>query len=209
MATKLGLYNGALRHIKQRRLSSLTDAVESRRTLDDVYDGSIAYLLSEGLWHFASTTVSIEPDPDVEPEFTYSYAFAKPDDYVRLMTISGVEAMYPTLDDFEETQDYWLANVNPLFVTYVSDDTSFGNDLSKWPPAFERAMELDLATRIAPLLSALPADEVNNLEKRARIALSNARSKDAVNQPVKRPPPGRLVRARARTLWNQQRRQNS
>ena len=46
MASKLSIYNGALRAIGERRLASLTEDRASRRELDDAYDDVVANCLS-------------------------------------------------------------------------------------------------------------------------------------------------------------------
>ena len=87
MATVLGLYNGALRLIKERRLSTVSDAVPSRYLLDDVYAGAKAYVLEQGQWAFASRSASVVGS--ASSNRGYSYRFTKPDDFVRLISISG------------------------------------------------------------------------------------------------------------------------
>lgn len=71
MATKLGLYNGALREMGERRLDTLTERGESRRVLDDVYDDVIEDCLAAGSWNFATETVKLDADTGVAPNFGF------------------------------------------------------------------------------------------------------------------------------------------
>lgn len=196
MATKLGVYNQALLELKQRKLAALTDANTARRTLDDFWDTVKEYMLAEGLWNFAGRAAAIEASTDVEPEFGFTYAVEIPEDFVRLVAISANGDFWPTLDRYHIESGYWHVNVNPLYVRWISNGNDYGSDLSLWTPAFERATALELAHRVAPHLTGMSEDRLIALEKKAKRELTNARSKDAMDQMAERPPPGRLVNAR-------------
>ncbi len=174
----------------------MSDDVEARYLLDDEYNKSIRYCLEQGLWNHALRTTLLEPDDTNEPVFGYLYAFLQPDDYVRLNAISGNEYFNQTLEDYVEEGPYFLASINPLYVSYVSDGPLYGYDLGRWPATFELAVEYELAYRIAPHLTALSDADLNTLYEAKMTAIRDARSKDALDQPAKRPPAGRLARAR-------------
>lgn len=211
MATKLSVYNQTLLELKQRKLSGLSEASLSRRTLDDFWDPVVAYMLAEGMWNFAMRSVAIERSTDVEPEFGFTYAVEQPEDFVRLVAISANGDFWPTLDRYHVEGSYWHVFVDPLYVRYVSNGANYGADLALWTPAFERAVVLELAHRVAPHLTGIGRDTMRDLERAKAKALSNARSKDAMEQAADRPPPGRLVTARlqgsrlsrrSRGLWD-------
>lgn len=202
MPDQLSLYNGALRLIRSTRLESLTEDVEARYLLDEEYDKAIKYCLEQGLWNFALRTTMLEPDDTNEPEFGYLYAFLQPDDYVRLNAISGQEYFYQTLEDYVEEGPYFLASINPLYVSYISDGPLYGMDMGRWPATFELAVEYELADRIAPHLTAMSDRDLARLKDEKISAIKDARSKDAMDQPAKRPPAGRLVRARQGTRYS-------
>ncbi len=211
MTTKLALYNQSLLELKQRKLASLTDNVLSRRTLDDFYDDTVAYMLGEGLWNFAMRGAGIEYSSDVEPQFGFTYAVEIPEDYVRLGAIAANGDFWPTLDRYHIEANYWHVNVSPLYVRYVSNHTDYGLDLARWTPQFARAVALELAFRIAPHITGMSQDGLRELERKAKRFLHNAKTKDAVDQMAERPPPGRLVSARLsgsrmtranRSLWD-------
>ena len=91
MATKLGLFNSALRELGERKLSGLTEAREPRRVLDDVYDSTLKYCLENGAWNFAIRTIEVLPDAGVSTDFGYENAFTKPTDWLRTVGLSGDE----------------------------------------------------------------------------------------------------------------------
>lgn len=198
MATKLSLYRGALRILRQPKVDTVTDDVLARYELDDEYDKCMEYMLEAGLWNFAMRTIALPADPDVDPSFGYQYAFEKPDDWVRTARASNNPQFYPLFvdDEYVDETDYWSASCDPFYVSYVSNDASYGLDLTRWPASFERAFEHELAVRVAPNITTLSADERKDYILLAKRALSIAQSKDAMNQAPTRRNPGRLIRAR-------------
>jgi hypothetical protein len=200
MATKLGLYNGALFLLKATRLDTVSDAREERYTLDEVYDSVLGYCLEQGNWKFATRTVAIEHSEDLEPSFGYSYAFERDTDFVRLIAISASGNFFPPLEDFADEASAWHANCDPLYASYVSDGASYGADLSLWPRTYERAVEHELAVRIAPHITTMGGDGMDRLIRDSTRAMANAKMKDARAGPIKRPPPGRLVQSRMNVL---------
>lgn len=196
--TTLSLYNGALRIIKQRRLTTATDDIEARWLLDEEFEEAKAWCLEQGLWNFASRMVELEASEDEEPLFGLNYAFTKPSDYVRLVKISASPYLWPTLEDLQYTDegDYWYSSVNPLYVQYVSNDDAYGESLGLWPQTYTLLVQHELAFRIAPHLGSFSANELVEYERKRDKALKDARSKDAMNQGAQRPPPGRLTQSR-------------
>ncbi len=199
--TKLGLYNGALRILNTNRLATLTDDRPERFILDDVYDDSLTMILEEGDWNFAQRSVELAASVDLEPGFGYTFAFERPDDYVRLITISGNAYYWPMLEEYIEEvtstgDQVFLTFVSPLYLRYVSNGNNFGLNLGQWPIAFARAVEYDLAQRIASHVTSMSAQEFDNLHRMARKVIGAARAKDARAQGQEYPSPGRMVRAR-------------
>jgi len=183
-----------------------------RRLLDESYDSAVAFMLGEGLWNFASRTVAIEAETDVEPEFGYQYTFEKPSDFVRLVAISDTGMMWPTLGSdqepaYMEEAGYYHANTNPLYVQYISNGASYGLNTSLWPLSFKKALEAYLAKEIAPH-ARVSRGMIQDVEQKFIVLLRNARTKDAMDQASVRPPPGRLARSRSGMWRNVQRREN-
>lgn len=197
---KLGIYNLALGHMRERRLASLAEAREPRRVLDDNWDFVVASCLEEGLWNFCDRTVLLDADPNIAPAFGFTSAFAKPDDWVRTEVVSTSETLDPPLLQYVDEAGYWYANFSPLYVKFISNDPQYGMDLSRWPASFVDFVALRLAKVTAPRI-------VNNnettalIEKREVRAMRNAKAKDALNQPPGFPPVSTWVRARRGFMW--------
>lgn len=206
-SSKLSLYNGACLILKQRRLSGLSDTGPARQALDLVYDDTVQYMLEQGLWNHAQRSVALTPDPDVTPSFGFRNAFEHPADMVRITKISPSERFYPTLEHYLDEGGYFYADIQTMYLMYVSNGADHGLDLSRWPASFSRAVEFELALRIGPTIG-ITSNAIDDVEKRGLRALRDARSKDALRQPAEDLQPGRLVKSRhngrssGRGIWD-------
>jgi hypothetical protein len=196
MATQLGLYNAALRELGERKLASLSERGESRRNLDDVYSDVLEDCLLTGSWNFATETVKLVADTGIEPNFGFNEVFAKPTDWLRTHSISQDEYLSIPLLQYYDDSTFWAADVSPIYVRYVSNDTGLGLDLGNWPRSFTRYVELELATRVCERLTQ-DAGKLERLEMRRDKARRRALNHDAMNEPnPKFPPVGTWNRAR-------------
>lgn len=206
MASKLSIYNGALRAIGERRLASLTEDRASRREMDDAYDDVVANCLEMGFWKFAMRTVEIEPASDAAPEFGYNYAYARPDDWLSTYNISADERFSTPLDDYHDEGEYIFCDVEPLYLRYVSNDADFGTNLTNWPRSFVSYVELSLA--YATALNITGSGETRETaRKESEKAKMQAKAKDAMRGAPGRIPEGTWVRSRdgglrTRSRWN-------
>lgn len=193
---RLSLYNESLMLCGERNLLALTDAVESRRLLDRVWDNNaILRCLEAGQWQFATRTVQLDYTSSVEPTFGFRRAFEKPTDFVRVAAVCSDEWFKQPLLQYTEEAGFWFADLDTIYVKYVSDDTEYGGDLSLWPGSFGAYVAAHFAAEIIQRLTQdkqLRADVVA-LKKRR---LSEALSTDAMAEPTKMLPPGSWSTAR-------------
>lgn len=198
MATsQIQLYNIGLLFIGERRLESLAETREPRRMLDEVWtrgNGATRYFLEQGYWNFAMRAIKIDSSPSISPDFGYSFAFEKPDDFIRLNMISGDDRFNWPLPDYEIEAGIIYCDVDPLFIRYVSDDEDWGADFSLWPETFTLWAGSWLGYQIVPTLK----NEVDReaLKKELRKLLVDARSKDAQQEPPRFPPLSSWAQAR-------------
>lgn len=197
MTSKLSLYNGALLHVTARK-TTLTEETEARFVLDDVWDsGAVRACLEGGLWNFAMRGAQIDADPGLEPtDFGYQHGFEKPTDWVRTASVCSDGYFRQALLNYTDEGGIWWADIDPIFVRYVSDLDNYGNDLSLWPQSFARYVEAYLAHRIAMRLT-----DDDKIQQRCdalmQRLLSAARTTDAMNEPEQRLPAGSWSTARA------------
>lgn len=192
--TQLGLFNAALIEIGSATISTTTEG-EGGRVLTAVYTNVVNECLASGLWQFAMRSVEVDADV-TPPTFGYAYSFAKPSDWVRTAMLSGAERFDPPLMDFEDETAYWLADIDPIYVKYVSNHADYGLDFDLWPQKFARYVETMLALRICTRITGGASQQ----ERLERLTVPRARreamSADAMNGPVRFPPPGRWTRSR-------------
>ncbi len=198
MASKLLAFNAALTLVGERKLASLTENREPRRLLDDAFDGgSIRTCLEAGYWNMATRSMKIEFDPGVTPEFGFQRAFAKPSDWVRTSVVSASEYFRPPFKgyQFADEAGFWWADIDALYVKFVSDGADYGGDLGSWPESFARYFEAYLASKVAWKLtrSKTTVESINDELERL---LRGATSKDAMNEGTAFPPEGSWNRAR-------------
>lgn len=196
MATKLGIYQGALRLLGPHQLAALTDDRPERYALDAAWDGSLAYLLEQGMWNFAirSATLSTAASP-TNPHPGYDYAFSRPSDWVRTVAISNDSKFTTTFEDFEVQHTYFYSNVTPLYIRYVSNDASYGLAIANWPERFAKAMEAHLAFESGLPISGDRGNR-NDMLGLFKDRLAKAKILDAIDERVKWKKPGRWTTAR-------------
>lgn len=197
--TKLKLYNGALLLIGARSIASLSVNEEARRALDEVYDdGGVRYCLEQGQWRFAMRTALLTYDTGFTASFGYQRAFEKPSDWVATSAVCSDEYFKAPLLSYTDEAGYWYADLDEIYVKYVSDDANYGLNLSLWPYSFTEYVKAYFASRIC--------NRVTSNEKMVSALLSSrglletakdiAKNRDAMAEPTKMPPRGSWVRAR-------------
>lgn len=195
--TKLSIYNGALLEIGERELASLSENREPRRLLDRVWDnGALDFCLNAGQWRFARRSVELSRDTDISPSFGYQYGFSIPSDFIRTCAVCSDQYFNVPLLQYSQEQRYWFADIDPLYVSYVSNGASYGGDLTIWPMEFVRYVEAYLAGMIANKLTQ-NREEWTRLHKLAKLRLTEAKSGNAMEGPTALLPVGSWVAARA------------
>ena len=196
MADKLEIYKGvALLIGSAAGVASLTENSSLRHNLDAAWDTSVQFLLEKGLWNFAMRSVSLDNATGSEPAFGYSYAFTKPVDWVRTASISAVGTFNDGFEQYVDEVGFWYADVDPLFVKYISNDASYGLNITRWRQGFAQALEAYLAFKIGLPVSA-DRGVRNDMYNLFKTRLRDAKSLDAVDERVRVLPAGRLVKAR-------------
>lgn len=196
MATKLAIFKAALNEIGEASTEDTGEGVEAVRTLVRNWDRVVADCLATGSWNFAMETIKAVSDTGVTPEFGFTEVFAKPSDWVRTIGVSEDEYFsFPLLHYYDDVS-YWSADNSPIYIRYVSNDTGLGMEMTRWPAAFTRFVELELAHRSCLRInqSGSLKDAIGKERDRARKAALN---QDALNEPnPKFPPPSSWTQAR-------------
>ena len=186
MATKAGIFNGALLELGHRAVVDTGEPVEVGRDLNRHYSRVVNDCLAAGSWNFAMETIKAVADTGVTPNFGFTEVFAKPSDWVRTFGVSQDERLSIPLLQYYDDANFWSADMSPIYVRYVSNDTGLGFELTRWPAAFTRYVEMELALRVAPKVARSEAERVEGLRDKAK---RNALGQDAMNENQPKFPP--------------------
>lgn len=209
--TKLEIYNNALGHLGSTRLAASGGLIENRpdrREIDAKYTQTLQGCLEEGIWFFALRSIELQADTDVDMRFGLPYAFSLPSDYVRLRAI-GVDERQDFEDPSYKREGNYIYSDQPvLYLTYVSNGENYGLNLGAFPQLYTDFVSIELALRSGLSITKDKTDR-NDLIQLRKIALANAKRKDAVDERVKYKPLSSWVRARFNGLSRDQRRSPS
>jgi hypothetical protein len=200
---RLKIYNGALLICKSRALGSLTENREPRYLLDQVWnDDGVRQCLQQGLWRFARRSAHLTYDTSITPDWGPKRAFQKPTDWVGTCAVCSDEYMKVPLVQYRDEVGYIFADLDDIYVTWVSDDVGYGLNLALWPTGFTEFVKAYFASKVCGKVS---NDEalINRitLPKRGVLdrALLNAKNQDAQADPPKPLAQGSWSRARQGT----------
>lgn len=201
MATsRLKLYNGALLIAGQRQLASLSESVESRHLLDNVWnDGGIDYCLSEAQWRFAIRAQKLDYSTSITPDFGLRRAFEKSTDWMLTSAVCQDEYYRTPLLQYTDEAGILYADLDEIYVKFVSNDSGYGGNLALWPPSFTEYVKHYFAAKIIGKLTAdkqrmaaLLTPRTGQLDQ----SLLNARNRDAISEPTKFAAPGSWTQSR-------------
>ncbi|NLS19903.1 hypothetical protein HGP16_25525 [Rhizobium sp. P40RR-XXII] len=195
MADRLAIYRGALRLLGPSNLASLTEDRPEKLALDGAWTDAVNFMLEQGMWHFAIRTAQLQPDTDVEPLFGFDYAYAKPEDWVRTVSICYEPTFREGIRQYEDETSYWHTSWSTLYVRYISNDDAYGWNIGAWRVHFAKALEAYLAFECGLPISSDKGNR-NDLYTLFKSRLQDAKTKDAVDERVREKPPGRWTRSR-------------
>lgn len=193
MATKLSLYNEALRAIGDLRLVSLTEEVEARYVLDDAWEDCVELVFTEGLWNFATKTEVITADLGQTPIPGFSFVFNKPLYWLRTITVSPT-SLFTDEAVYRDEGNRIYANWDTLYIRFISSEKAVDEQVENWPPAFAGVVSACLAKECGERLSG-SGEKAEGLAAEYKDALATAKNKDALDQSKVVFRPGSWVRS--------------
>lgn len=205
MTTKLSLYQGACQAIGARKLASLTEDRLTRRELDSVFSrGGIRTCLKAGQWNFSMRTAQLDYSPSVEPDFGFQRAFDKPTDWVRTCGVASDEYFKCPLTEYVDEAAFWYADLDTIYVRFVSDGNDYGMDYSKWPEDFTRYVESWFGLQIHDRVVG-NANKKEELKKDVDKLLKAAKARDAMDEAAAFLPAGSWSSARRGRAYSRER----
>ena len=198
-AQQLGLYNEALTLCGERTLASLTENREPRRLLDQAWTdgngGAVQFCLEKGYWPWAIRSQQYSYSPSIQPAYGYNYAFNQPTDMVKTASVCIDQYYNVPLTQYEDEGGFWYADLQNLYIKYVSNDPSFGLNYSGWSQTFIEFVAIYMGNKICWRLTQ-DEKKTDRIEKMYRKRLAEARSESAMEQPAKIFPQGAWAGAR-------------
>lgn len=205
MSDRLSIYNGALMVCGERTIANLSVNEEGRRLLDYVWaDNGVRHCLEAGQWKFAMCGAKFNYDTGITPQFGFHRAFAKPAEWVLTSAVCQDEYFRTPLLQYSDEASHWLADLDTIYVKYVSSSLAFGGNMAAWPASFTNYVHQYFASKIILKLT-------NDTERHTRIlgktiggrdgtmerALLEAKNRDAMAGPTTFPARGAWNTARA------------
>lgn len=185
--TRTQITNLALAIIGTERVDDYTDDDPSAALARDVWDVCVLESLETHEWRFASDVASLERG--TAPSAGYTYRYNLPADFVRINTAYANADMTDRIEDYEIRQGYMHCSSENVYIEYVKSGLSVGT----WPGYFCQYVSALLAMHLSSTQKS--TSETERIEKLMRMRLGQARMLDSTQQPVRRPPPGRWIRA--------------
>ncbi len=200
-ADKLKVYNKALYKLGSRKLATITENREPRRILDEIWgaaDDMVSWALEIGDWNFATRIVELSYSPSVEPSFGHRKAFDIPTDMRKLTSLSSDEFFTRpmTAREYQIASTYWLADLETLYVKYVSDDTSYGFNSAAWSEQFCELLACRLAYLACERITN-SAQKKRDCAAELRQAMAYAKSSDTMAEGTKFLPRGSWISSRS------------
>lgn len=135
MASKVEIFNMALTLLKQRPISDPNGDGGAETTLRQIYDICRRALLEEHPWNFAVKRKALDLETDA-PESEYDYAFSKPTNCLRIITVYNPASVWK-----EEDNNLIVTNDDTMDLIYVEDVTN----PTFFSPLFVKTLCLELA----------------------------------------------------------------
>lgn len=159
--------NSALILVGAERISSLTDANRAARICNEVFETLRDHLLAEHPWNFAIKRAALA-QIETNPVFGYSYAFALPQDVLRVVDTNLGDS------DWAREGNTIVANYADVKIKYIAKVT----DISKWSEGFKESLAHKIAVYLA--YSLVQSTSLSNaLKQDYLVILRNAKGQDA------------------------------
>lgn len=193
---QLELYKDACVVCEEREVSSLTENTPIRYLLDGVWNrGGVDECLMEGFWEFAIRTIQMDYDPSFLPSFGYQRVFGQPADFIRTAALSADAYFNDPFKNYTKENGYWYADIDTLFLKFVSNRNDYGTNMNTWPTTFRSFAAAHFAGKIIGAITHAKVSK-DDVQEQRQGRLMSARSKDQMEQPSKDMPRGRWSRAR-------------
>lgn len=146
--------NMALGILVEAPIDSLDDDTKAARLLNLHYETTRQSELMKNPWHFAIFRVDQDAETDAPTSDEYAYAYAVPDDALRVLPLTDNGEAGGRRIPFKQEGGLILTNYSgPRIIRYIGNLTDPGD----WDPLFIEALAARLAMKIAMPLTNKPS----------------------------------------------------
>lgn len=152
---ELGAANGALAHLGEGRLSSISENRPAALYVRDHFANVRDALLRRHDWNFASRWETLSQDPTL-PEGTFTKSYPLPADCIRVIELKGALEDDWSVEAVTVEVNGAMEDVNILSTDFIAPRIRFTRQVTSigaWDALFLEIFELKLAAKIAPLLN--------------------------------------------------------
>jgi hypothetical protein len=186
MASKIQICNRALSKLGADRITSLDDDTKAARAMKSAFDFVRDAELRAHVWNFSVTRIELAA-LSTEPVWGFSYEYAMPDGFLKLLEIRGLYGNANTLDYRTTPAPLWQMEGGvlrtdieaPIYIRYVAQIT----DTGLYDSLFSEALACRLAAETAEEITE-SSTKVGNAWKLYERAVREALKADAIEQPT-------------------------
>lgn len=140
----LTIYNDALLILGEDHIVNTFDDSRRRSILDVcINSGLVGSILEDIGWHWATTSMRITADPNLETEWGYTYAHHLPTNLHRFDGVWYDEYMQTPIKRYTDEGGVLMCDVDEIYIKYVSSDWLITPEL--WKPSFKRYVAAKMA----------------------------------------------------------------
>ncbi|QDP61488.1 MAG: hypothetical protein Unbinned8596contig1000_1 [Prokaryotic dsDNA virus sp.] len=181
---KLNLFNNALIVSGNTRLKSLTDDVDSRYTLDVLWNVKPQYYCAELIKpRFAVKTVKID-NPTIIDDQIFSKTFELPNTFIEMVGVYSDSDLDKPIKRYIRDGDALLCEHDVIYVRYV--DSAPLDDYAKWTPTFTRSVFTYLAKQLVEQ-DPEAAGKVEFVTQQFELTVEKSKQSESVDEPEVRP----------------------
>lgn len=184
--TKTQVINNGLALIKANLIADPSEASESARNANRIYEQTVQSELEAHAWYFAKVQASL-PAALIPPVYKFSFAYPVPSDFLRLVELedkwvfSDIRLPDTAPDPLYEMQGRSILTglSAPLNITYIADVTA---STQLWAASFSDVVSAALACDLAMPLTAA-SGMVELAQKEYEKAVRAAKHANAIQMP--------------------------
>jgi len=151
---QLSIYNGALIHLRERRIKNLEENVPTRRYLDEVWNQKFIDLcLSDYQWTFATRTLKLQADDSLTASFGYKNVYELPSDFLNTCAVCSDEYFKYPIRDYNHEVNYIYTDYEEIYIKYISNNPLYGGGYNNWSPEFLHYVIINFAFIASNLIS--------------------------------------------------------